>query len=458
MSLLVAGLTLTFGVLFWEEKYLDIQSYQGEVAIFITKVVLATYVGLIIRRFLKISTFKPQVPSKKYLDACAKFREETKYLNEGLKDEVFLVIGGTGFTGSALVEDLIQRGAKHVKIMGRSLPPKVEYPYSTKNFFPLKNVQYIRGDVTDVESLKEAMEGTTIVFQTAASYGAPNFTGLRGGEETELINLGGMKNVYNTAVESKTVKQIIYTSSCDTVFTSNGYIRATEHEPYKHLNNNTQTYADGIMAVGDHYARTKIMAEKFLLSQDGKNGIRTISIRPNGIFGPGENSAFSKAVNPAYLLGFLFFYFDTKQKTDWTSVYNLVFAHLLAYHGLKTNPTVCGGKAYFITDDEETNNAAWDIFKPAIEAAGGPVYLLLKIPTFILPHAGHIQEKLDFFTFTNFGFSMSPIISRKEAFKAITTHTHDNTKARKELNYRPLFTTKETQEHTAEEVGRRYRK
>jgi nucleoside-diphosphate-sugar epimerase len=121
-------------------------------------------------------------------------------------------------------------------------------------------------------------------------------------------------------------------------------------------------------------------------------------LRPNGIFGPGENSAFKKAVDPAYMLGVLPFYFDRTQQTDWTSVYNLVFAHVLATHKLKTDPSTVGGQAYFITDDEVTNNAAWEIFRPAIEAAAGRGFemcflvILRERLEFVIPYVSVIMH------------------------------------------------------------------
>ena len=91
-----------------------------------------------------------------------------------------------------------------------------------------------------------------------------------------------------------------------------------------------------------------------------------------------------QAIDPGLLLGALPFYFDLEQRSDWTCLYNLVYAHLLALRALAPPAGEAvgegGGKAYFITDEEETNNAAWGVFRPALQALGIRVHPLIKIP------------------------------------------------------------------------------
>jgi len=419
--------------------------------------VLLAYLAFMVSRIMTIPK-GPTYPGTEYMRTAARLREQTKELDYNIQRNVYLVIGGTGFTGSGIVQELRMRGAKGVKIMGRQLPPSVEYPYGPgkENRYPLPGVEYIRGDVTDKAALAKAMQGTNVVFHTAASYGSPSFSSQRGGATTELINVKGMQNIYEAA-KAAGVSQIVYTSSCDTVFSALENLRANETHPFAAMGVHNQTYADGKFAVGDHYARTKILAERWLLEQDNKDYVRTVSVRPNGIFGPGEFSAFPKAINPGYILGMVPFYFDENQVSDWSCLYNLVYAHLLASHHLFENPYKVGGKAYFITDDENTNNAAWGIFKPGVEAVGASVKLWLKIPPWLMPIFGHWYETLHGIIKDTTGYDIPLLLTRKEAFKAIVSHTHDNARARADLGYQPLMSTAECQRYTAEEISRRYK-
>lgn len=426
---------------------------------FLIKAVLALYLVFMVSRAIRLPS-KPLHPGKEYLDTIAKIRQDTPELSKYISQTSILIIGGSGFTGSALVQDLQKRGVRKLKVMGRSFPPVVEFPYgpNREDRYPLAGIEYVRGDVTDSKALAEAMKGVDVVIHTAVSYGTPSFGSLRNGDQTEKINVGGMKNIYNAAKESKSVKQIIYTSSADTVFTHQTLINANETHPYIGLGDADSKYAEGKWAIGDHYARTKIMAEKFLLSMDNKDGIRTVSLRPNGIFGPGEFIAFRRAVDSAFILGAIPFYFDkgTNTKNDFSCVYNLAYAHILASYKLATNPDVAGGKAYFITDEEISSVASMHFAKETIEKTAGPVVELLWIPGWIMPKFGYSMEVLEKFLWEKFGIVMPIFLNYKEAMKTVVGHYFDNSRARKDLGYSPVIPFKECQRMTTEEVMRRY--
>eukprot|EP01065_Artemidia_motanka_P044842 TRINITY_DN6445_c0_g1_i1.p1 TRINITY_DN6445_c0_g1~~TRINITY_DN6445_c0_g1_i1.p1 ORF type:complete len:475 (+),score=124.80 TRINITY_DN6445_c0_g1_i1:76-1425(+) len=413
-------------------------------------------------RMYHMSIAVPQSPATGYMQHLEATRNSTPELTEVLREHTFLVIGGTGFTGSAIVEDLLARGVPLVRVLGRSLPPAVQYPYN-EQAYPVKGVDYVRGDVTNPEALQKAMQGITVVIHTAAHYGAPMFGSHGEGRAVEKVNFGGMKNIVEAAKKAG-VKQLIYTCTSDVTFIGRPLRNVNETHPYISIGLvDREPYATGDLEVGDHYARTKIMAEKHLLASDNKAGLRTISLRPNGIYGPGENSAFPKAVGPVYVLGAMPAVFDESQETDWVCVHNLVHAHLLAVQKLHTAPDDVGGKAYYITDGELTNNAAYGIFESSMAAAGGSVWKSVVCPPGIFSEVGRLMEAGSWWLAgkTGFDFFMSfPSISfsHKETLKTVTTETHDISRARRDLGYKPPMSMATCSAHTAEEFGRRLRR
>jgi len=425
---------------------------------YILWIVLALIIYSIVSKLMIVSSAVPLHPADGYLSILNNYYESTPDLTQFAKDTSFLIIGGTGFTGSSIVHELRTRGAKSITILGRSLPPGVEYPYgpSKSDRYPLPGVKYISGDVTSIDVLKKAMDGVDVVFHTAAMYGSPTFGYLEGGEITEKTNFGGMKNILQAAADKK-VKQIIYTSSCDTVFSGRHIKNANETLPYASLGVTNQSYATGDFAVGDHYARTKIMAEKLLLESHSKNEVLTLSLRPNGIYGPGENVNFPKAIVPAWLMSVWPIYFDLEQTIDWTCVGSLAASHIHAAYKLGKDPKV-GGRAYFITDDDkDMDSASFGIFKPMAEALGVPVLKWFWVPAWVIRESAHGMEvglhKLKQLT----GISIAPFLTKKEGLKATITHTHDNTAIKTILGFQNLMTTAECQKWAAEEMARRYK-
>jgi nucleoside-diphosphate-sugar epimerase len=282
------------------------------------------------RRYARVPT-APAPHSQAYLDRLEQLRKETSAIDGSLQKHTFLVIGGTGFTGESIVRDLKGRGVESVKVISRHAPA-----------LKLPGVEYHKGSITDYESIVGALKGVSVVYHTAASYGSPAFGAMGNGTKTWDVNFGGMKNVMK-ACKQEGVSMLIFTSTVDTCFDGTTSHNRTEQSRY------SKGYAGKYPL--SHYAKSKITTEQHLLMHSTKK-LRTLALRPNGIYGPRENWYIPKAVLPGFLLGYVPFYFDLDQRTDFSFVYNLVYAHVLAVHAMEQNEQL-GGRAFFITDDEE---------------------------------------------------------------------------------------------------------
>ncbi len=73
------------------------------------------------------------------------------------------VTGGTGFVGSHLVEELLRRGVDEIRCLVRTDP----------KWLADLDVTYVRGDLSDVEVLWEALDGVDTVYHVAGRTRAP---------------------------------------------------------------------------------------------------------------------------------------------------------------------------------------------------------------------------------------------------------------------------------------------
>jgi len=171
-----------------------------------------------------------------------------------MNDEKILVTGGTGFIGSHLVEALVKRGYK-VRCLVREKS-------DVKHLKDL-GVELVYGDICDENSLKNAVQGVSVVFHLAGILG-------RWGVPKEVywdIHVKGTENLLKACIENG-VKRIIYCSSAGVL----GPIEkppADESYPYNPSN---------------IYEKTKAEAEKAILNC--KEKLEVTVIRPEFVYGP----------------------------------------------------------------------------------------------------------------------------------------------------------------------------
>merc|ERR1711871_625578 len=253
-----------------------------------------------------------QTHSAAFAKRLKDFRTETKHLDGSIQKHSYLLVGGTGFTGTYLAEDLIARGAKKVSILSRKIPAPGKR---------LSGVHYIAGSITNETSMVTATEGISVVFHLVAYYGNPTFgyVDKKERQRAEHINIGGMKNTLS-ACQKNNVKLLIYTSSMDVTFDGSGGFNVTEDRPYV---SGGQT---------SHYIETKAKSEEIALSTDNPSGLRVIAFRPGGIYGPRENFFSKKMLMFGMLTGYHPLYITPTiypHQVDMTFVYNIAHAHML---------------------------------------------------------------------------------------------------------------------------------
>ena len=355
---------------------------------------------------------------KKTLDFAtrlAALREETREVDVAVAGRRFLSVGGTGFLGRYLVEDLLARGAAEVRILCRT-PPKGEHD---------PRVSYATGSVTDPEVARKACRGMDVVFHSAAAYGTPPFGRLGPAQDVGDINVRGVESSL-AAARAEGVQDFVYTSSTNVIFDGRARVDADETTPY----------ATGRRL--DHYSRTKIAAEQLVLAANA-GGLRTGVLRPNGIYGPREQYITGKVLPIMRMLRGLPFSLDPSQRTDWTFVYNLVWAHLLWLRRAREAPGDVAGKAYFITDGEALHTMR-DVIGSTVKALGYSSWTLMRVPRFLMVVGCDMLERVCWWL--RF-LGLRPPFTRTEALKAVTTHTHSIERARTLLGYRPLVSTAE---------------
>lgn len=175
-----------------------------------------------------------------------------------------LVTGGAGFIGSHLVESLVE--------LGHSVTVLDNFSSGSRENLERveKRVQIIAGEITDQESLSDAMRGVDFVFHLAGP--AEEIDAHADPLETHRSGATGTLSVLLCARQAN-VRRVIYSSSCTIYGFSKGSPRC-EHETIQPLT---------------HYAVAKLTGEQHCVSVFAMEGLETVRLRYFHVYGPRQN-------------------------------------------------------------------------------------------------------------------------------------------------------------------------
>jgi nucleoside-diphosphate-sugar epimerase len=182
------------------------------------------------------------------------------------------VTGGSGFIGQHVVRKLVEREYQ-VVALARS--------ESSAAFLRELGAQPALGDINDVDSMREPMRGSDVVFHIAGWYKLD----ANGWMDAEKINVIGTRNVLNLAVDLS-VPKIIYTSTV-TVF---GDTKGELVDESYHFNG-------PFLSV---YDQSKWLAHYKVAIPLIEEGAPIIVVMPGGVYGPGDHSWIAEAMRLYY--------------------------------------------------------------------------------------------------------------------------------------------------------------
>jgi dihydroflavonol-4-reductase len=175
-----------------------------------------------------------------------------------------LVTGGTGFLGSYIIKELVERNYP-VRAIRRSR--KIPFYIPGRIF---EKVQWVEGDILDPVSLEEAMINIDAVIHSAA------IISFHKADKKKMyqVNVQGTANVVNAAIE-KNISRLVHISSVAALGRSKSGGHINEEREWQQSNINT------------HYAISKYKAEMEVWRGIGE-GLSAVIINPSTVLGYGD--------------------------------------------------------------------------------------------------------------------------------------------------------------------------
>ncbi|KAJ3116653.1 3 beta-hydroxysteroid dehydrogenase type 7 [Phlyctochytrium bullatum] len=288
------------------------------------------------------------------------------------------IVGGAGFVGRYVAEALIARGEKAVFLMDVAAPP---------TGFLRQGMEYVKVDITDPESLKNAFRKNKIkiVFQTAAII--THMHHLEFQEPLSMkINYKGTQNVVEACLATG-VSVLAYTSTSHVML---GY------DQFHIDNGNEETpYAKRPL---NFYGKSKALAEKAVREANG-------SVGPTGV-----------------------------------KFHNLAYALSLLEHAVRTRPDEISGEVFCLSEEEPVSGPEFYNILRKYEPSLKPCFTPLSFFTWSLAFASSANQYI-FQGKNSLGELDALTIASYQTMMA--SYTFSSAKIKRVLGYKPLYSLEE---------------
>lgn len=284
-----------------------------------------------------------------------------------------LITGASGFIGSFIVEEALNRGFETWAAVRKS---------SSRDFLKDERIHLIELNLSSEEQLKQQLKDVQFDYVVHAA----GVTKCLHKEDFFRINTEGTKNLVRALLDLQMpLKRFVYISSLSIM----GAIR--EEQPYREIRERDKAQPNTA------YGKSKLEAEQWLVSlndeleRKNERLLPYIILRPTGVYGPRERDYFMIAksikAHTDFAVGF--------KQQDITFVYvtDVVQAIFLALENGET------GRCYFLSDGEVYQSSTFsnlirkELGNPWWIRITAPLWLL-RVITFCGEYMGHLTGKV----------------------------------------------------------------
>ncbi len=307
-----------------------------------------------------------------------------------------MITGGTGFIGSHIAARLSQLGHS-VLILGRN--------EEKGRALESQGIRFHKADISDEAAVLKASTGQDCVIHCAGLAAAHGQY-----DQFYRANVVGTQNVVK-ACKQNNIKHLVNISSPSVYFNYQDRLNIKESDP---LPEKQATF----------YSATKLLAEE-IVDRAVAQGLPAITLRPRGVFGPGDN-IYMPALLEKAVGGFFPVIDGGRVYVDMTYIDNVVEAIVLA---MEPKPDLIGEK-FNITNGEPMmlRQVVGKLFKSLHQDIR-----FINLPFSLMYGAGAVLEMLYGFLPT----SKKPFFTKYGVRLVSTSQTHNIAKAKEHLGYSP---------------------
>ena len=315
-----------------------------------------------------------------------------------MKNTIYLVTGATGFLGSTVCRQLIERGES---VRAFALPND-----KAIKFLP-KEAEIFTGDLCNANSLEQFFiipdEMKSIVIHCASMVTLdPDYN-----QKLMDINVEGTKNIIDKCLQHKESRKLVYVSSTGAI------PELPKNQKIKEVN---KFYPDQVIGC---YSQSKALATQAVLDAAMEKGLNACIVHPSGILGPGD---YAISETTSVIIQIL----NNDMPAGIQGSFNLCDVRDLAHGCIMAADKGSKGECYILGNEEVTlKELSWMLTK---ESGCKPLKFYLP-----LGFANFIAKILEKRAKKN---GKKPLITTFSVYNLARNNAFDYSKAVKELGYK----------------------
>lgn len=308
-----------------------------------------------------------------------------------------LVTGGTGLLGSHLVFDLVSSGEK-VRVLKRSTSSTTLLKNKFKQAPHLFNqIEFVEGDVLDVFSLEDALDGITHVYHCAAMV---SFIA-KDNDLMQQINSEGTANIVNACL-NKGIKKLCHVSSVAALGRTEKSDVIDENAVWENSKHNS------------NYAISKYNAEREVWRGIAE-GLNAVMVNPTVIIGEGNFKTDSSVLFANVYKGLKFYSEGINGFVDVRDVSHCMIALM--------NSDVTNERFVICSQNKS--------YKEVLFSIADALHVnrpTIKVNATLAEMAWRAEMLKSFFT------GNKPMVTKETAHTALNVHQYSNKKIRQSVN------------------------
>jgi nucleoside-diphosphate-sugar epimerase len=311
---------------------------------------------------------------------------------------ICFITGATGFVGGHLAEACKERGLA-VRALAR--------PGSDTALLERLGAEIRRGDLTDAQAVRAAVDGADLVFHCAAKVGDWGPV-----EDYRAVNVEALRGLL-AACTGKPLTRFVHLSSLG-VYAARHHHGTDESEPLP------EQHMDG-------YTQTKVEAERLALQYHREQRVPVVVLRPGFIYGPRDRTVVPKLIENL-----------KARKVRWLGggkgALNTIYVkNLVAAVFLAVQKPEAVGRVYNLTDGEVVSKRRF--IEALVQGLGLPAPPGFSVPLWLArPLAGWMEKRA-----RRRGATAPPLLTQARLKFLGLNLDFSIERARKELGYQPPY-------------------